>query len=241
MKVGKFFKKLFPCLSKQEEPPQPVYNKEQEVIIDHIVNDLVDDRRQYFQEELCKERQRKLEELRLEELKQQQELELEKQRLENEQKAKEEFERILQEAEERARKEEEEEQRKLEELLAYEEAQRIEKERLEQEQQRLLEEEKQKAEQMKTIVQAVFVRYKEHYHEFFSTRPQPIHSNFNEKMFKELCSKFTFSNEEELEQCLKEYNLMQKQNKTAYNQLSRKRRLKCDVFNFYLFIDCNHV
>lgn len=235
MKVGKFFKRLFPCLSKQEEPPKPVYNKEQEIIIDHIVEDLVDDKRQFFQDELCTERQRKLEELRLEELRQQQERELERQQHEHELERQrlEEFEKILKDAEEKQRQQEEEYQRQLEELREYEEAQLLEE-------QRLLEEEKQKEEQIKMVVQTVFVKYKEHYHEFFSTRPQPIHSNFNEKMFKDLCLKFTFSNEEELEECLKEYNLMQKQNKTAYNQLSRKRRLKCDVFNFYLFIDCNH-
>lgn len=232
MKVGKFFKRLFPCLSKQEEQPKPVYSKEQEVIIGNIVDNLVDDRRQYFEDELSKERQKRLEELRLEELKQQQAQELERQRIESEERAKEEFERILREAEERQRQEEEE-QRRLEELRKYEEAQLLEE-------QRLLEEERKKEEHIKTVVQNMFVKYKEQYHEFFSTRPQPIHSNFNEKMFKELCSKFTFNNEEELEACLKDYNLMQKQNKAAYNQLSRKRRLKCDVFNFYLFIDCNH-
>jgi flagellar biosynthesis GTPase FlhF len=237
MKVGKFFKKLFPCLSKQEEQetPAPVY-KDQDALIDHIVENLVEDKRQFLQDELCKERQRKLEELRLEELKQQQEKELEQQRLESEKQAREEFEKILKEAEEKQKQQEEEE----EERLQQEELRKQEEERLQQEELRKQEEERLDKERLQMIIQTVFVKYKEQYHEFFSTRPQPIHSNFNEKMFKELCSKFTFNSEEELETCLKDYNLMQKQNKTSYNQLSRKRKLKCDVFNFYLFIDCNH-
>jgi len=234
MKVGKFFKKLFPCLSKQEEQetPAPVY-KDQDVLIDHIVENLVEDKRQFLQDELCKERQRKLEELRLEELKQQQEKELEQQRLESEKQAREEFEKILKEAEEK--QQEELRQQEEQERLQQEEEERLAKERLQQEEQERLAKER-----LQMIIHTVFVKYKEQYHEFFSTRPQPIHSNFNEKMFKELCSTFTFNSDEELETCLKDYNLMQKQNKTSYNQLSRKRKLKCDVFNFYLFIDCNH-
>ena len=55
-------------------------------------------------------------------------------------------------------------------------------------------------------------------------------------MFKKLCNKFTFNSKEELRNNLNEYNLIQKNNKCAYNHLSTKRKLKCDVFNFYLFI-----
>lgn len=235
MKVGKFFKKLFPCLSRDGEdsspqtpPPSPLHqSEEQDKIIDTIVHDLVDEQRERFQEELNKERQRKLEELRLQE-----EQELERQRKEEQDKL-EEFDRILREAEERQKREEEEEQKRLEELRRYEEEQA-------REEQRLLEEEKVKEEHIKNVVNTVFNRYKETYHDFYSLRPQPIHANFNEHMFKELCHKFTFNSEEELEACLKDYNLMQKQNKEAYNQLSRKRKAKCDTFNFYVFIDCNH-
>lgn len=234
MKVGKFFKRLFPCLSKQEtqEPQSPLHqSEEQNQIIDNIVHDLVDNR-EYFEEQLSKERQRKLEELRMEEIRMQQERELEEQRKEEQEKL-EEFERILKEAEERNKIEEEEEQQRLKELRKQEEEQAREA-------QRLLEEEKLREERVKNIIDTVFNKYKETYHEFYSLRPQPIHSNFNEHMFKELCRKFTFNSEEELEESLKDYNLMQKQNKHAYNQLSKKRKLKCNAFNFYLFIDCNH-
>lgn len=86
------------------------------------------------------------------------------------------------------------------------------------------------------IIENVFQEYKETYHEFYSLRPQPMHSNFNEKMFKDLCNKFIFNTPEELLICLNNYNLSQKQNKDAYEQLSIKRKLKCDLFNFYLFI-----
>jgi hypothetical protein len=121
----------------------------------------------------------------------------------------------------------------LERLLA----ERVEAERLLAER---VEAERVEAERVEGIVENSFEQYKEQYHEFYSTRPQPIHSNFNEKMFKELCNKFTFNTIETLLTHLDDYNLIQKRNKEAYNKLSRKRKLKCDVFNFYLFIDCNH-
>ena len=115
------------------------------------------------------------------------------------------------------------------------EAERVEAERVEAEQQ---EAERVETERVETerVVDNMFRQYMDKFHEFFSSRTQPIHSNFNEKMFKDLCDSFTFNTEGELLECLDRYNLMQKQNKKAYNQLSRKRKLKCDVFKFYLFI-----
>jgi hypothetical protein len=244
MKVSNFFKKLFPCLNKSQEQKQEsltpqLPSNQQEQIIDTIVNDLLSDKKQFFEEELNNERQRKLEELRLEELRLQQERELEAQRLENEKLVTEEFERILREAEEEALQKQQEEAR----MIAEEEAlqkQQEEARMIAEEESRMKEEAERQKENIKMVINNVFVKYKEDYHEFYSLRPQPIHSNFNEKMFKDLCIQFTFNNENELEECLKDYNLMQKQNKDAYNKLSRKRRLKCDVFKFYLFIDCNH-
>ena len=113
------------------------------------------------------------------------------------------------------------------------ETERVETERVEAER---VETERVEAERIIKIVDNIFRQYMDKFHEFFSSRSQPIHSNFNEKMFKDLCDTFTFNTEGELLECLDRYNLMQKQNKKAYNQLSRKRKLKCDVFKFYLFI-----
>ena len=196
MKFKTFLHKLFPCMKEKEQP--------------HIVPDTTPEVQQFFEEQLSKERQKRLEEIR------QVEQQLENERLENErveretrekeQLAREEFEKILREAEERA-------QREAEEVIKQ---------------------------NKRKMVHTIFTQYKEQYHEFYSTRLQPIHSNFNEKMFKNLCNKFEFTSEEELLAHLSDYNLMQKQNKKAYNQLSTKRKLKCDVFNFYLFIDCGH-
>jgi hypothetical protein len=115
------------------------------------------------------------------------------------------------------------------------ETERVEAERVETER---VEAERVETERVETerVVDNMFRQYMDKFHEFFSSRSQPIHSNFNEKMFKDLCDTFTFNTEGELLECLDRYNLMQKQNKKAYNQLSRKRKLKCDVFKFYLFI-----
>lgn len=233
MKPRHFFQKLFPCMYKQTEEP---------------TNDELQNQRKFLEEQLNQDRQQRLEQ----------------QRLENERLAHEEFERIIKESEELRHqkesaerlaaiellvaKEQEESERALaedlqnieraaaeaevkrqEELRQLEDAQRAEE-------QNLLEQERLKEENIKNIVQDVFEEYKEKYHEFYSTRHQPIHSNFNEKMFKDLCNKFIFSTKQELLISLDEYNHMQKNNKDSYNELSTKRRLKCDVFNFYLFM-----
>lgn len=86
------------------------------------------------------------------------------------------------------------------------------------------------------MIHCVFLHYAEKYEEFYSTRPTPIHSNFNEKMFKDLCQNFIFNNIEQLETCLNDYNIMRSMDRKAYKNLSKKRQLKCDLFNFYLFI-----
>lgn len=86
------------------------------------------------------------------------------------------------------------------------------------------------------MIHCVFLHYSNEYEEFYSTRHTPIHSNFNEKMFKDLCETFTFNTVDELKECLHDYNLMRKQDVKAYRNLSKKRQLKCDLFKFYLFI-----
>ena len=220
--------------------------KEQQQIVPDT-NTTPDSQKQFFEEQLSKERQKRLEEIRQQQLENER-LEnerldterLERENREKEQLALEEFETILREAKERAQREDEErtqreaEEREAEEREAEERAQKESEERAQRESEEVIKQNK------KTIVHTIFTQYKEQYHEFYSTRLQPIHSNFNEKMFKNLCNKFEFTSEEELLRHLSDYNLTQKQNKKAYNQLSTKRKLKCDVFNFYLFIDCGH-
>jgi hypothetical protein len=238
MKFKQFMYKLFPCMNKEES-----HNNEQS-------QQDIQRQKDFLEEHLAKERQKKLEELR--------NSDLEQQRLENERMAREEFENILKEAEQRAAEEElkraaeeelkraaEEELKRVEkeaeeraaeeELKRHEELRKLEEAQIAEEQ-NLLEQEKLKENNIKNITHVVFETYKEKYHEFYSTRQQPIHSNFNEKMFKDLCNKFTFSTEEELLTCLNDYNNMRKNNKNSYNELSTKRKLKCDVFKFYLFI-----
>ena len=247
-----FLHKLFPCMKNNEEQlPSPSLQKQQ----------------RFLEEQLSNDRQKRLEESRLAELER---LANEAEELQHQKESAERIAALVaeeQEAEERALDEVlkniEAERLELERLelerlelerleLERLEAERLEAERLEAERleaerlkERLkerLEAERLEAERLETerIVKNVFQQYKDKFHEFFSSRPQPIHSNFNEKMFKDLCHTFTFNTEDGLLVCLDGYNLMQKQNKEAYNQLSRKRKLKCDVFNFYLFIDCNH-
>jgi hypothetical protein len=192
-------------------------------------NDELQNQRKFLEAQLNQDRQQRLENERLE----QQSLEnerLEQQRLETERLAREKLEEIIREAKESAERiAAEEELKRQEELRQLEDAQLAEE-------QNLLEQERVKEENVKNIVQSVFEAYKEKYHEFYSTRHQPIHSNFNEKMFKDLSNKFIFSTKQELLTSLDEYNHTQKNNKDSYNELSTKRRLKCDVFNFYLFL-----
>ena len=244
MKFKTFLHKLFPCMKEKEQ---------QQIVPD--TNTTPDSQKQFFEEQLSKERQKRLEEIRQQQLENER-LEnerldterLERENREKEQLALEEFETILREAKERAQREDEErtqredeertqreaEEREAEEREAEERAQKESEERAQRESEEVIKQNKKK------IVHTIFTQYKEQYHEFYSTRLQPIHSNFNEKMFKNLCNKFEFTSEEELLRHLSDYNLTQKQNKKAYNQLSTKRKLKCDVFNFYLFIDCGH-
>jgi len=207
-------------------------------------NDELQNQRKFLEEQLNQDRQQRLEQQRLEQQR------LENERLENERLAHEEFERIIKESEElRHQKESAERLAAIELLVAKEQEeseralaedlQNIERAAAEAEvkrQEELRQLERVKEENIKNIVQDVFESYKEKYHEFYSTRHQPIHSNFNEKMFKDLCNKFIFSTKQELLISLDEYNHMQKNNKDSYNELSTKRRLKCDVFNFYLFM-----
>ena len=87
------------------------------------------------------------------------------------------------------------------------------------------------------IINNIFLKYKDEYHEFFSLKMNPVFSDFNEQMFKNLCNKFSFDIEENLLALLNEYNLEQKKNINVYNKLlSVKRKLKCEKYNFYLFI-----
>jgi hypothetical protein len=90
--------------------------------------------------------------------------------------------------------------------------------------------------QRNMIIDDVFRFYKKHYHEFYSTHKTPIHSNFNEVMFKTLCNKFYFKSKNQLLEKLHDYNIKQKSNACKFNHLSKKRKLKCDMFNFYIFI-----
>jgi hypothetical protein len=146
--------------------------------------------------------------------------------------------RTLKEAEERTLKEAEQRTLKEAEQRVAEELRKLEDVQITEEQ-NLLEQEKAdnvNGDNIKNITHVVFTTYKENYHEFYSTRQQPIRSNFNEKMFKDLCNKFAFSTEEELLTSLNDYNHMRKNNKKSYNELSTTRRVKCDVLNFYLFI-----
>ena len=226
MKFKTFLHKLFPCMKEKEQ---------QQIVPD--TNTTPDSQKQFFEEQLSKERQKRLEEIRQQQLENER-LEnerldterLERENREKEQLALEEFETILREAKEHAQREDEERTQRE----AEERAQKESEERAQRESEEVIKQNKKK------IVHTIFTQYKEQYHEFYSTRLQPIHSNFNEKMFKNLCNKFEFTSEEELLRHLSDYNLTQKQNKKAYNQLSTKRKLKCDVFNFYLFIDCGH-
>ena len=219
MKFQAFLHKLFPCMKNTtSSPPHP-----SQPPLQH-----------HFEDQLNNERQKRLEESRLLDL-----------QLENDRLANEEFQRILHEAENRKQQE-----REAAEQLQHqkESAERLasiiakEQEELERALAEDLQKQQQEAERLRLegIVDTIFRQYMEKFHEFFSSRPQPIHSNFNEKMFKDLCNTFNFNTEDELLSCLDKYNLLQKQDKEAYNQLSRKRKIKCDVFNFYLFIDCNH-
>ena len=221
MKISKFFKKLFPCMSKEDTPNQ----EQHPTIVD----------KEYLQDKLNTERQKNLEELRLVELQQEQ-----------------------------ARKAAEEQTRQAEEKTKQaEEARQAEEAKKAEEKARQAEEQVQKAVELgeevidggpgtypesdlesiehehfgkDEMIHCVFLHYAEKYEEFYSTRPTPIHSNFNEKMFKDLCATFTFNTQEELEACLHDYNLMRQQDRQAYRHLSKKRQLKCDLFKFYLFI-----
>jgi hypothetical protein len=105
-----------------------------------------------------------------------------------------------------------------------------------QEQQEQQEQEKLLEEQKVSIINIVFLQYKEQYKEFYSTHHSPIHSHFNKTDFVELCNTMNFTNEIELIDKLNDYNNKKRQDNKAYKNLSTKRRLKCDVFNFYLFI-----
>ncbi len=127
---------------------------------------------------------------------------------------------------------EEKEQQKLLEQKELEQKE-LEQKLLEQkelEQQKLLEERR------KLIINTVFLKYKDQYKEFYSTHHSPIHSHFNKQQFIELCNTFYFNNEIELLDKLNDYNNKKRQDNHAYKNLSTKRRLKCDAFNFYLFI-----
>jgi hypothetical protein len=55
-------------------------------------------------------------------------------------------------------------------------------------------------------------------------------------MFKNLCENLNFYNEIQLIEELNKYNNIQKNKVDGYLSMSIKRRLKCDTFNFYLFI-----
>ena len=224
MKFNAFLYKLFPCMKNYEQPQSP--RSPQSCL------------------QLYKQRQKLLEESVEAEQQEAECVEAEQQeaeRVEAEQQEAEQQEAEQQEAErvetERVEAEQQEAEQQEAERVETErvEAERVEAERVETER---VEAERVETERVETerVVDNMFRQYMDKFHEFFSSRTQPIHSNFNEKMFKDLCDSFTFNTEGELLECLDRYNLMQKQNKKAYNQLSRKRKLKCDVFKFYLFI-----
>ncbi len=127
------------------------------------------------------------------------------------------------------------EQKLLEEKLLEEkllEEKLLEEKLLEEELEQKLLEEKHKL----CIINTVFLQYKEQYKEFYSTHHSPIHSHFNKTDFVELCNTMNFNNEIELIDKLNDYNNKKRQDTKAYKNLSTKRRLKCDVFTFYLFI-----
>lgn len=211
-----FFKKLFPCINKTDEDSHVNVDKE------------------FLQDRLNNERQKKLEELRLEELKR----EAERQELIKETPIQD----VI-----------------VEETIVVEEtpiAQEVIVEETQIEEtpivQEVIVEETQIVEEPPVpnvelgvdhahdtrdeMIHCVFLHYSNEYEEFYSTRHTPIHSNFNEKMFKDLCETFTFNTVDELKECLHDYNLMRKQDVKAYRNLSKKRQLKCDLFKFYLFI-----
>jgi len=130
-----------------------------------------------------------------------------------------------------------------EQLLQEKEQKELEQKELEQKEleqkeleQKELEEQKLLEERRKLIINTVFLKYKDQYKEFYSTHHSPIHSHFNKIDFLELSNTMNFNNEIELIDKLNDYNNKKRQDKKAYNNLSTKRRLKCDVFNFYLFI-----
>jgi len=133
---------------------------------------------------------------------------------------------------------EEQHQEKLleEKLLEEQHQEKLLEEKLleEQHQEKLLEEKL--LEEQKVIINTVFLQYKEQYKEFYSTHHSPIHSHFNKTDFVELCNTMNFNNEIELIDKLNDYNNKKRKDTKAYKNLSTKRRVKCDVFNFYLFI-----
>ena len=214
MKFNAFLYKLFPCMKNYEQPQSP--RSPQSCL------------------QLYKQRQKLLEERVEAEQQEAESVEAERVEAERVEAEQQEVERVEAERVEAERVEAERVETERVETERVE-AERVEAERVEAEQQ---EAERVETERVETerVVDNMFRQYIDKFHEFFSSRTQPIHSNFNEKMFKDLCDSFTFNTEGELLECLDRYNLMQKQNKKAYNQLSRKRKLKCDVFKFYLFI-----
>jgi hypothetical protein len=160
-----------------------------------------------------------------------QEEELQKERLEHEEELQKE--RLEQEEELQKERLEQEEELQKERL---EQGEELQKERLEQEEELQKERLEQEEELKKVIINNVFIRYKVEYKVFFSSHESPIHSNFNEEVFYILCKKFVFNDEDELVKELNKYNEIQKKNKEAYLHMSIKRRLKCDLVNFYLCI-----
>ena len=248
MNIKKFFSRLNCFKPQQEQPPQPPQQPQEPQEPQeqppqeqppqepqeqpHQETPQEPSQEQFLKDQLENQRQKRLEDMRLQEIKTRLETEeQEKIRVEAE------TERLRLEAEtERLRIEAEAERLRLdaEELREAEERKR--KEEWDNLTKMQGEREKLELENVKNIIEQVFQEYKVKYHEFYSTRQTPIHANFNTEMFKSLCHTFKFNTKDGLLECLYNYNILQKQNAEKYNHLTTKRQLKCDVFNFYLFI-----
>ena len=239
MKFNAFLYKLFPCMKNYEQPQSPrspqsclqLYKQRQKLLEESVEAEQQEaERVEAEQQEAEQQEAERVETERVET----ERVEAEQQEAERVETERVETERVEAERVEAERVETERVETERVETERVE-TERVETERVEAER---VETERVEAERVETerVVDNMFRQYMDKFHEFFSSRTQPIHSNFNEKMFKDLCDTFTFNTEGELLECLDRYNLMQKQNKKAYNQLSRKRKLKCDVFKFYLFI-----
>jgi uncharacterized phage infection (PIP) family protein YhgE len=223
------------------------YNRLRNIEFERFKQQKLEEEQQKLEEEQQKleEEQQKLEE-------EQQKLEEEQQKLEEEQQKLEEEQQKLEEEQQKLDEEQQkldEEQQKLEEeeeIIKKLESKRLENERLEvereiyeiyieQEREKRLEVEKEQRRKRKCI-HNVFLHYKVQYKDFYSIHNSPINSHFNEKLFNNLCNIMKFEDEAQLLKELDKYNNTRREDKDAYRKLSNKKRLKCDMFNFYLFI-----